>query len=253
MAQNYCYWSVATGDYGAMFENCVRSARASGVFKEFHVLTDRCLKGCECYDAMECDKGNGLFKLQYLKVGMSRLAFEYFIWIDADSIFVRNPENITAALGCSPIHVPLEGNLDKATEECQWKGLSCKLLRQLLLEGGVSNRAYFSRSAFWIVHREAIDLVFELAFQFFNTANKNGHILQIDAALGYAMQMLCGDPERHGISENPELWATWDGAEIPQTTPQNSSWEYRSPIEGTIITVCPAIMHLPRLKSLLTT
>ncbi len=91
MKPSYCYWSVADGDYGALMERCVRSAREAGVFKEFHVLTDRPLEGCECYDAYQIEKENGLFKLHYLKAGMSRLNFDYFVWIDADTLFARNP------------------------------------------------------------------------------------------------------------------------------------------------------------------
>jgi hypothetical protein len=63
MPSTYCYWSVATGPYGGMTEHCVSTARAAGVFKEFHVPTDRQLEGCECYDAYQCDKALGLFKL----------------------------------------------------------------------------------------------------------------------------------------------------------------------------------------------
>ena len=53
MKSKYCYWSVCDGAYGAMMEHCVRTARNAGVFKEFHVLTDRPLEGCECYDACQ--------------------------------------------------------------------------------------------------------------------------------------------------------------------------------------------------------
>src|SRR5260370_13683024 len=104
MNARYCYWSVCDGPYGGMMERCVRTARAAGVFKEFHVLTDRLIVGCECYDAMQCDKAHRLFKLHYLKVGMSRLSFDYFIWLDADSVFVGNPVDILGPLRHSPIH-----------------------------------------------------------------------------------------------------------------------------------------------------
>ena len=73
MKPKYCYWSVCDGIYGAMMEHCVDTARSAGVFKEFHVFTDRPLEGCECYDAYQFEKTSGLFKLHYLKVGMSRL------------------------------------------------------------------------------------------------------------------------------------------------------------------------------------
>src|SRR5713226_289930 len=94
-----------------MMEHCVGTARHAGVFKEFHVLCDRPLEGCECYDAYKLEKTHGLFKLHYLKVGMTRLSFDYFIWLDADTVFVRNPVNILDALGKCPLHVPLELNL----------------------------------------------------------------------------------------------------------------------------------------------
>ena len=41
MNDRYCYWSVATGPDADRMERCVRSARAVGVFRDFHVLTDR--------------------------------------------------------------------------------------------------------------------------------------------------------------------------------------------------------------------
>src|SRR5213596_3367303 len=91
MKSKYYYWSVCNGAYGAMMEHCVRTAPNAGVFKEFHVLTDRPLEGCECYDACQLEKTHGLFKLHHLKVGMSRLSFDYFIWLDADTVFARNP------------------------------------------------------------------------------------------------------------------------------------------------------------------
>src|SRR2546425_9793507 len=116
MIAKYCYWSVCDGAYGAMMENCVRTARNAGVFKEFHVLTDRPLEGCECYDACQFENERGLFKLHYLKVGMIRLNFDYFIWLEADTVFVRNPLDLLAPLGRSPIHVPLELNLPASAE-----------------------------------------------------------------------------------------------------------------------------------------
>jgi len=116
MKSKYCYWSVCDGAYGAMMEHCVRTARNAGVFKEFHVLTDRPLEGCECYDACQLEKTHGLFKLHHLKVGMSRLSFDYFIWLDADTVFARNPFDLLGSLGKSPIHLPLELNLSALSE-----------------------------------------------------------------------------------------------------------------------------------------
>src|SRR6185437_11382416 len=172
MRPKYCYWSVCDGVYGAMMERCVRTARQAGVFREFHVLTDRPLEGCGCYDAFQFEKEHGLFKLHYLKVGMDRLNFEYFIWLDADTVFVRSPVDVLGPLGKSPIHVPLELNLSRLNEDRVWKGASTHRLRELMCEQGIVNQAYLFSSAFWIVHHDAIDAVYDLALGFWHKAKE---------------------------------------------------------------------------------
>jgi hypothetical protein len=181
MKPRYCYWSVCDGSYGALMEMCVRSARAAGVFKEFHLLTDRPLEGCECYDAYQFEKSCGLFKLHYLKVGMSRLNFDYFAWIDADSLFMRNPIDLLGAMGKSPIHVPLELNLSAIGEDHQWRGVSVFELRDLFRKQGITNQVYLSGSAFWIIHHDVIDSIYELAMGFWHKGKEIGLALDVAA------------------------------------------------------------------------
>jgi hypothetical protein len=249
MCPTYCYWSVATGDHGAMMERCVSSARAAGVFKEFHVLTDRPLEGCECYDAYECDKALGLFKLHYLKVGMSRLPFDYFIWLDPDTVFARNPVDILGVLGRSPFHVPLELDLTAVSVDAEWKGISCLKLRELYIEAGILNRPYLCQSAFWIVRRDAIDTVYELAFQFVNLAKEKGTAVNVDTALGYAMQLLCADPEAHLLTRHPEVWASDDLGQIGDALSDGGTWSWRHPFGGDSVSIRPALVHAPKAVS----
>jgi hypothetical protein len=252
MSAKYCYWSVADGRYGTMMEHCVRSARRCGVFKEFHVLTDRPLSGCECYDAFQCDKADGLFRLHYLKVGMSKLLFDYFIWLDADTVFVRNPVDVLACLGRAPIHVPLEVNLSAMMEDREWRGRSCFRLRDLYRQAGVINPVYLSQSAFWVVHREAIDDVCELAMQFVQMANTSNLAVGANEALGHAMQILCADPEPLRVATQPELWSSDDEGQFRETLPNGEPWRWRHPLNGgAAVTVRPAIVHLPGNKEFL--
>jgi hypothetical protein len=230
-------------------ENCVRTARAAGVFKEFHVLTDRPLEGCECYDAYECDKAQGLFKLHYLKVGMSRLNFDYLIWVDADTVFVRNPIDILGPLSCSPIHVPLELNLTDLAEDAEYNGVSCFKLRDLYIEAGILNQPYLCHSAFWIVRREAIDSVYELAFQFVNHCRESGVTATVDAALGYAMQLLCADPEAHLLTRHPEIWAGENLRQFEGRPADAKPWGWRHPLAEQVMQVNPAIIHMPRAQA----
>src|SRR5439155_11825711 len=172
----------------------------------FHVLTDRSLEGCESYECYEFEKANGLFKFHYLKVGMTRLSFDYFIWIDADSMFVRKPLDVLAALGKSPMHVSLEGNLSTLTEDQSWKGTSAFAIRELMKREGITNDVYSCQSAFWIVHHDVIEPLYDLALGFWHKAKEANVIVDVSAALGYAMQILCANPERHLLVFYHVLW-----------------------------------------------
>lgn len=251
MKARYCYWSVCDGPYSEMMEHCVRSARACGVFKEFHVLSDRAVPDCDCYEAYQCDKANGLFKLHYLKIGMSRLRFDYFVWIDADSIFLGNPIDVLGLLRKSPIHVPLEKNLSKISEDTIWNGVSSRQFCKLVHAHGVQNDAYSAQSAFWIVHHDAIDTVYELSLRFWLAAKESGLILHVSAALGYAMQMLCADPEAHVAQNRTDIWDTDDeGVFTPEVTwDQPQTWRESSSDRRGVVR--PAILHIPRSKTFL--
>ncbi len=249
MRPKFCYWSVATGEYGARMEQCVRTARAAGVFKEFHVLTDRPLEGCEGYDAYACDPAHGLFKLHHLKVGMSRLNFDYFVWLDADTVFTRNPVDVLAPLGRSPIHVPLEVSLAPVAEDAEWKGTRVAALRELMVQEGVVNEPWLGSSAFWIVHHDAIEDVYELALRFWHQAKAAGRRVDVSAALSYAQQILCADSEQHRLDRHPGLWAG-DHAGVSRTAvPNGEPWAWRHPLDPKPLRVQPAIIHRPKAKA----
>lgn len=276
MKPKYCYWSVCDGAYGAMMEHCVRTAREAGVFKEFHVLCDRPLEGCECYDAYQFDKTCGLFKLHYLKVGMSRLNFDYFVWIDADTVFARNPVNVLGASGKSPIHVPLEASLtaflasgSSQREETQadfgfpicdfgfgrqhagafatlHDSQTLRQLHELFRQEGIVNQVYVSGSAFWIVHHDAIEAVYELALGFWHKGKEAGLALDVSAALGYAMHILCADPEAHLLTAHPELWSGDNEGWFREQLPHGAPWLWRHPLRADAAEVHPAILHRPQ-------
>ena len=194
---------------------------------------------------MQCDKAHGPFKLHYLKAGTSRLLFDYFVWVDVDTVFLRNPVDVLGSLGRSPLHVPLEANLSSMAEDRQWKGLLCFGLRDLLRASGIANQVYLSRSAFWVIHREAIDQVYELALGFFNHAKQSGHTVPVDLALGFAMQILCADPEAHLVAAHPELWVSDGLGELAGTELGPGAWCWRHPLETGSLMVRPAIVHVP--------
>ena len=182
---------------------------------------------------------------------MSKLNFDFFVWPDADTIFLRNPLDILASLGCAPMHVPLEVNLSAMAEDREWRGRSCFGLRDLFRQAGIVNAAYLSQSAFWIVHRDVIEEVYELAMQFLNQAKAAGLAVNVDEALGYAMQILCADPEAHLLAEHAELWASDDEGLFRGALPNGGSWQWRHPLNPESTSARPAIIHLPHSRDFL--
>ena len=213
MKSRYCYWSVATGEYSAMMVKCLASAREAGVFKEFHILTDTEIRDSECYDWMGLDLADGMFKMGYLKAAISRLNYDYYIWVDADTVFTANPDQILKTLGRSPIHVPLVDVPENPQIGANIRSLSFSDYRQIMLKAGLFGRARISRSAFWIVKRAAVDIVCELAQHYYAVAKSVGVVPHGDCALSYAMQMLCADPDAHLANLRPDLWGSDDCCE----------------------------------------
>lgn len=248
MNPRYCYWSVCDGPYAGLMEECVASARAAGVFHEFHVLTDRVIEECECYDAHKVEKANGIFKIVYLQTAISKLLFDYFIWIDADSRFTRNPRNVLACLDKSPIHVPLISRIPPGSGQSPLPvGLTCEQYESLMVKGGVTNPIYTASTAFWIIHHDAIDHVFSLASDFLVLGRDRGLATDASAGLSYAMQMLCGDPEAHRVAQWPGLWASDDENHFQDGPPHNTPWPVQD-LFGEKTMVSPAIVHMPHRK-----
>src|ERR1022692_1695346 len=215
MAQSYCYWSVADGRYASMMERCVASARSAGVFKEFHVFTDTPIEDCECYDCQSVADTKGMFKLVYLKAGMRKLLFDDFVWIDADTLFKRNPWGVLSPLERSPVHVPLTP-FGKVARQDNNGSAAAPRYSELLTQAGVYNPVHDCNAAFWIIRRDAIDRVHDLALHFLGVTKQAGYPATQNEALGYAMQMLCADPNKHLQKAHAELWGQVDDNDLEQ-------------------------------------
>ncbi len=290
MNARYCYWSVCDGDDLGQMRECVRSAREAGVFRPFHVFTTEAIEGAECYEPHGIEKDRRLFKLIYLRAGMTRLNFDYFVWLDPSTRFRHNPVNLLGALAKSPIHVPLTTNLSALSQpaplpqEVCWPAgtpgnldspSAVTLLRpaeaharfgddivapteaqsvaperantshyvEWMTSAGVDNPVYWSSSAFWITHHDVIDRVCELAMHFMAWCRLRGMMVDVDVGLGWAMQMLCADPQRHTLNARPELWGECHGKDLESTSGPRPATDILA-LETWIID--PAIVHLPR-------
>src|SRR5690349_12347340 len=106
--KKFCYWTVADGEYAEMAKVAVRSARSVGIDTDFHIWSDREIPNAVTYPAGNFEKWGWYFKLTFLRDAVQNLDYEYFIWIDTDTYFVRHPGDILRVMNGSPLHIFLE-------------------------------------------------------------------------------------------------------------------------------------------------
>ncbi len=250
MNQRYCYWSVVDGDYALMAQAVVTSARSVGVFHDFHIWTDRPIEGAICHEAGKFEKWGCLFKLVFLRDHVQKLDYDYFVWLDMDAYFVRNPGNILRVLRGSPLHVGLESDLcNPANRRPDWWDCPNMQFAQIMRARGVRGNAIFNvNGGFFVVRREAIDAVFDLTFEFWDSCRKEGFTFNDEPLLAYAMQMLCGNPYIHTVRGTADLWASdWTGC-YRDKLPDGQSWWFVDYFTEERVPVNPAIVHAMRSK-----
>ena len=205
-APRYCFWSVNTIEYSREMQNCIDSARQHGVFNDFHILTHSPLESCHCYELLEFQFQEGLFPIFYLKLAMSRLNYDYFVWIDADTTFRSPPTNLLDPVRYSPIHAPL-------TEPTLATGKTNNNIHKLdysqperMKQHGLVNRPLSCHTAWWIIHHDAIATAYEIVQNYWFEHRLERFPPRFDEALGFAVQILCGNPRNHLNSAWPHLW-----------------------------------------------
>jgi hypothetical protein len=253
MKDRYCYWSVVDGSYAPMMQTVVDSARQVGVFKDFHVWTDQPIAGAVSHPVEAFDKTLYLFKLRFLRDEVSRLDYDYFVWLDADSYFVRDPGDLLRVMEGSPVHASLESDAClSGNVRPDWWGCSLKDYVTLMRFMGVRSRAIYNVNAgFWIVHRDVIKRFYELAFEFWDLATRAGFEFTEEPPLAYATHMLCGNPHVHTLRHTSDVWASdWTGA-YDGRLPDGKPWEFVDYFSHQGFQVNPAIVHAMRSKEVL--
>jgi len=236
-----------------MIEACVRSARRVGVSEDFHVWTSDPISGATCHPLGHLDKSLYIFKLHYLREEVRKLGYEYYIWIDADTYFVRHPGDALRFMNHSPVHGSLEA--DASSPKCtrpDWWGVPLQTYVKLMRERGVRSRAVFNlNGGFWIVHRDVIETFCDLSLEFWQYCRHSGYSVTEEPAVAYAVQMLCGNPYSHTLRATSDLWASdWTGY-YHDVLPDGRSWVFRDYFTNERFVVNPAIIHAMRSKTAL--
>lgn len=248
-----CFWSVGDGEYAFMLQALVNSFRAVGMEEDFHVFSDRQIDKAITHKVGAFDKRGYFFKLRFLQNQVQQWDYRHYVYIDADTLFIRSPKHLLETLEGLPLHFffecdcTLPGLIRK-----DWWGCPLHEYVRMMRDCGVtSDKVYNVNSGLFIIRREAVDTVCALALDFAKYAVQQGYPFPDEPSWAYAMHMLCDDPEKHLISRRWDLWCSdWEGVFAKQL-PVGKPWIFKEYMSYEPHTVNPAIVHAIKSKDLL--
>lgn len=253
----FCYWTVATGDsHSKMAETMIHTARSHGVEEDFHVWSDKEVAGSILHKclASEVETKHYLFKFIFLRDKVSKLDYDYFIFLDTDNVFVRKPENILSIMGNSPVFVCMENEVTSSkVKRDHWWGCPTKFFPELLRKYGVtSEKIYNTNAGFWIVKKDYIEEVCTLALDFWKKCQEVHQLSTFteEPALAFVGHMLSKeDVENQTLQKTAHIWASdWTG-NYRDKMPDGNPWFFVDYLSAEKIEVNPCIVHAMRSKT----
>jgi hypothetical protein len=224
-----------------------------GVFKDFHLWTDRPIPDAVHHPLEPFDKRHYLFKLTFLRDRVSQLNYDYFIWLDADTWFVRHPGDVLRVLSGAPVHASLESDACRPDHQRpDWWDCPLAEYAALMRAMGVRSRAIFNVNAgFWMVHHDVIETFCQLCLDFWAVSRHRGYTFTEEAPLAYATHLLCGNPYEHTLRATADVWASdWTG-QFRDRLPDQQPWFFQDYFSGEQFLVSPAMVHAMRSKGAL--
>lgn len=254
MSKTFCYWTVADGDHGLMAKTMVQSARNCGVKEDFHIWTDLPhINGAMAHSCGKFEKTLYMFKFNFLKEHVSKLDYDYYIFLDADNYFVNNPGDLSLLMKNQKVFIQMENEITSPkVKRCDWWGCPVEQYRPLFEETGlITDKIYNTNAGFWIVDKRFINEFYNIAVNFFFYGKSKGYkdfTEEVSLAfIGHCMQ----EPEKRTLDKTSWLWASdWIGF-WKHKLPEYKEWEFEDYMTGEKKQVKSHIVHCMRSKKIL--
>lgn len=254
MSKNFCYWTVADGDHGLMAKTMVKSARNCGIKEDFHIWTDlEDIDGATVHSCGSFDKTLYMFKFNFLKEHVSKLDYDYYIFLDADNYFVKNPGDLSYLMQDQKVFIQMENEITSPNvKRGDWWGCPVNKYKELYAGAGLElDKIYNTNAGFWIVDKNYIDQFYNIGLNFFFYAKSKGYKNLTEevslAFLGHCMQF----PEDRAFDKTSWLWASdWTGY-WKNKLPSYNDWTFEDYMTGEKYNIKSCIVHLMRSKELL--
>lgn len=249
--KDICYWSVGDGDFASMIQGLVSSMRNLGITDDFIAFSDTKINGAETIIVPPFSKKCNLFKFDFLKQ-LSTHDYRTFVFLDADTLFVRHPPPLQELMRDAPVHAFFECDCTYPALRPTWWGCPLEEYVAMMRDCGVTTeRVYNVNGGMFMVDRKAIATVCGLAEDFWKYALSRGYAFTEEPPLAYAVHMLCNDPEFHLLSRHFDVWASDWTAQFKEKLPIGEPWLFKDWMRGQEYTINPAIVHALKSKDLL--
>jgi hypothetical protein len=229
-------------------QRCVASARAVGEVRDFHVFCDAPIAGAIGHETPPFPNFHGVYSLLYLKQFVARLDYDFFIYVDSDTLFLRQPEGLLELPRHAPFHIPFETSTAQIPADAVWEGVRLGAWRDRLRYKDTPNAPYYLvDSGFWIAHHDVIDQVAELAKYYWTDADAppgadlSLGLKNISYTLSFIAHLLGGNPKNHGVQDSLRVWMP---DRLKTFTGANRTLTYQWPLTDIKVECSPAIVHL---------
>ena len=252
MSRELCFWSIGDGQHSHMLQTLVNSFRAVGMQEDFHVISDREIAGAITHKVASFDKSCYWFKFTFLQQVIKNLDYDYCVFLDADNYFVRKPPPLLDLMQGSPVHAFLESDCTLPSPRPEWHRCPLPIYVDIMRECGITQEAMYNvNGGLFIVKHSAIDLVCELAEDFWKHSFLRGYVFTDEPPLAYVVQMLCKDSSLHLLRDHTNVWCSdWLGC-FEGRVPDGKEWIFKDYMKNEIFTVNPAIVHALKSKEAL--
>jgi hypothetical protein len=234
----------------------INSARSVGIKEDFYSFSEKPIQNSinfKLNNNINLDRLQ-FFKFEYLQKEISKLNYDYFVFIDADHYFVRNPELTPLdIIKDSPWHSFLESPLNsRQTKRADWWQVPNNVMELLMKKSGVQSREIRnSNGGFWICQKEFIDQACVLAYEFHNKLKKYNMIVPEEVSIAYLSHLMSPIIKDRYIENYYNYWASDWTDNFKDQIPVDKEWDYISYMTLEKIRVNPAIVHAMRSKKAL--
>jgi hypothetical protein len=201
------------------------------------------------FDDIKLSTVNYLFKLQYLSK-IKSLDYDYFIFLDADSFFVRKPEIAHEELitESTPWISFLEGPINSLkTKRTEWWGVPNLIIESNYRSLGVISKEIRNINAgYWVCKKEFVSTANHLMVECFKKFHEQGFRITEEIPMAYLTSLLYPDNDRFYLENYKNYWSSdWTGV-FENQIPYNKTWRMTEYMTGNQYEINPAIVHAMR-------